>query len=64
LVIASCIERIRFANVDAAVVYHGGDTEKYLDEVNGFDSPLLIHLAEEDDPLGLHLAWLDTSSYF
>src|SRR5690348_13035145 len=29
--------------VDAAVVYHGGDTEKYLDEVKGFDSPLLMH---------------------
>src|ERR1700688_2015621 len=31
---------------DAAVVYHGGDTEKYLDEVNGLDAPLLMHLAE------------------
>jgi carboxymethylenebutenolidase len=35
--------------VDAAVVYHGGDTEKYLDEVGGLDAPLLIHLAEEDE---------------
>jgi carboxymethylenebutenolidase len=35
--------------VDAAVVYHGGDTEKYLGEVNGLDSPLLMHLAEEDE---------------
>jgi carboxymethylenebutenolidase len=35
--------------VDAAVVYHGGDTEKYLDEVNGLDAPLLMHLAEEDE---------------
>jgi carboxymethylenebutenolidase len=35
--------------VDAAVVYHGGDTEKYLGEINGFDSPLLMHLAEEDE---------------
>jgi len=35
--------------VDAAVVYHGGDTEKYLGEMNGFDSPLLMHLAEEDE---------------
>ena len=35
--------------VDAAVVYHGGDTEKYLDEIDGFDSPLLMHLAEEDE---------------
>jgi carboxymethylenebutenolidase len=35
--------------VDGAVVYHGGDTEKYLGEVNGLDSPLLMHLAEEDE---------------
>jgi carboxymethylenebutenolidase len=34
---------------DAAVVYHGGDTEKYLGEVNGLDTPLLMHLAEEDE---------------
>jgi carboxymethylenebutenolidase len=34
---------------DAAVVYHGGDTEKYLDELNGFDAPLLMHLGEEDE---------------
>src|SRR6202047_3137575 len=31
--------------VDAAVVYHGGETEKYLGEVNGLDAPLLMHLA-------------------
>ena len=35
--------------VDAAVVYHGGDTEKYLGEINGLDAPLLMHLAEEDE---------------
>lgn len=35
--------------VDAAVVYHGGDTEKYLSEVNGLHAPLLMHLAEEDE---------------
>src|SRR5271156_4345589 len=34
---------------DAAVVYHGGDTEKYLDEVGGLNAPLLMHLAEEDE---------------
>ena len=34
---------------DAAVVYHGGDTEKYLGEVDGLESPLLMHLAEEDE---------------
>ena len=36
-------------NVDAAVAYHGGDTEKYLGEVNGLKAPLLMHLAEEDE---------------
>ena len=35
--------------VDAAVVYHGGDTEKYLGELDGFDGPLLMHLGEEDE---------------
>jgi carboxymethylenebutenolidase len=35
--------------VDAAVVYHGGDTEKYLGEVDRLYAPLLMHLAEEDE---------------
>jgi carboxymethylenebutenolidase len=35
--------------VDAGVAYHGGDTEKYLGEVDGLDAPLLMHLAEEDE---------------
>jgi carboxymethylenebutenolidase len=35
--------------VDAAVAYHGGDTEKYLAEVDGLAAPLLMHLAEEDE---------------
>jgi len=35
--------------VDDAVVYHGGDTEKYLGEVKGLHAPLLMHLAEEDE---------------
>lgn len=35
--------------VDAAVVYHGGDTEKYLDEADNLTAPLLMHLAEEDE---------------
>jgi carboxymethylenebutenolidase len=35
--------------VDAAVAYHGGDTEKYLAEVGGLRAPLLMHLAEEDE---------------
>jgi carboxymethylenebutenolidase len=36
-------------SVDAAVVYHGGDTEKYLGEIDGLHAPLLMHLAEEDE---------------
>src|ERR1700722_9826927 len=35
--------------VDAAVAYHGGDTEKYLGEVSGLEAPLLMHLGEEDE---------------
>jgi len=35
--------------VDAAVVYHGGDTEKYLGELDGLHAPMLMHLAEEDE---------------
>jgi carboxymethylenebutenolidase len=35
--------------VDAAVAYHGSDTEKYLGEVGRLDSPLLMHLGEEDE---------------
>ncbi|MFZ1904787.1 MAG: dienelactone hydrolase family protein [Steroidobacteraceae bacterium] len=35
--------------VDAAVAYHGGDTEKYLGEVGGLHAPFLMHLAEEDE---------------
>ena len=35
--------------VDAAVAYHGGETEKYLDEVDGLHAPLLMHLGEEDE---------------
>jgi carboxymethylenebutenolidase len=34
---------------DAAVAYHGGDTEKYLGEVDGLHAPLLMHLGEEDE---------------
>jgi carboxymethylenebutenolidase len=40
---------VRCHGVDAAVAYHGGDTEKYLDEVDGLNAPLLMHLAEEDE---------------
>jgi len=35
--------------VDAAVAYHGADTEKYLGEIAGLHAPLLMHLAEEDE---------------
>jgi carboxymethylenebutenolidase len=34
---------------DAAVAYHGSDTEKYLGELDGLRTPLLMHLAEEDE---------------
>src|SRR5580658_9144973 len=34
---------------DAAVAYHGGDTEKYLGEVDGLHAPLLMHLGEKDE---------------
>jgi carboxymethylenebutenolidase len=40
---------VRCHGVDAAVWYHGGDTEKYLGEVDGLNAPLLMHLAEEDE---------------
>ena len=36
-------------DVDAAVAYHGSDTEKYLDEADRLAAPLLMHLAEEDE---------------
>jgi carboxymethylenebutenolidase len=39
---------VRSHGVDAAVAYHGGDTEKYLGEANGLSTPLLMHLGEED----------------
>lgn len=35
--------------VDAAVAFHGAETEKYLGEAGGIDEPLLMHLAEEDE---------------
>src|SRR5713101_7090296 len=36
-------------HVDAAVAYHGADTEKYLGEVDNLSAPLLMHLGEEDE---------------
>jgi carboxymethylenebutenolidase len=40
---------VRYNGVDAAVAYHGGDTEKYLGEIDGLNAPLIMHLAEEDE---------------
>src|SRR6202023_1275554 len=40
---------VRNDGIDAAVWYHGGDTEKYLGEVDGLHASLLMHLAEEDE---------------
>ena len=40
---------VRHHRVGAAVAYHGGDTEKYLGEVEGLHTSLLMHLAEEDE---------------
>ena len=36
-------------NLDAAVAYHGSDTESYFGEARGVRAPLLMHLAEEDE---------------
>ena len=40
---------VRSDGIDAAVAYHGGDTEKYLGEIDGLRAPMLMHLAEEDE---------------
>jgi carboxymethylenebutenolidase len=40
---------VRNDGIDAAVWYHGADTEKYLGEVDGLHAPLLMHLAEADE---------------
>ncbi len=40
---------VRNDGIDAAVWYHGADTEKYLGEINGLHVPILMHLAEEDE---------------
>ena len=37
------------SKVDAAVAYHGGDTEKYLGEADAIRAPMLMHLADEDE---------------
>jgi carboxymethylenebutenolidase len=40
---------VRNDGIDAAVWYHGADTEKYLGEVDGLHAPILMHVAEEDE---------------
>ena len=40
---------VRNDGIDAAVWYHGADTEKYLGEIDGLHAPILMHLAEEDE---------------
>ena len=40
---------VRYGVLDAAVAYHGADTEKYLSEIDGLHVPLLMHLGEDDE---------------
>ena len=40
---------VRKDRIDAAVWYHGADTDKYLGEVDGLRAPFLAHVAEEDE---------------
>ena len=40
---------VRNDGIDAAVWYHGADTDKYLGEVDGLHAPILMHVAEEDE---------------
>jgi carboxymethylenebutenolidase len=35
--------------VDAAAAYHGGDTEKYLDEADRITAPMIMHLGSDDE---------------
>jgi carboxymethylenebutenolidase len=37
------------SQVDAVVTFHGGDTEKYLDEAPAIAAPMIMHLADEDE---------------
>lgn len=36
-------------DVDVAVAYHGGDTDKYLDEADAITVPMMMHLAGRDE---------------
>ena len=40
---------VRNDGIDAAVWYHGADTEKYLGEVDNLSAPVLMHMGEEDE---------------
>ena len=35
--------------VDAAVAYHGGETEKYLQEAGAISAPMVMHFGDEDE---------------
>lgn len=35
--------------VDAGVAYHGGETDKYLQEADRISAPLLMHFGDEDE---------------
>jgi carboxymethylenebutenolidase len=37
------------SDVDAAVCYYGGETDKYLSEVPNVKAPLIMHIGEEDE---------------
>jgi carboxymethylenebutenolidase len=37
------------SKIDAAVAFHGADTEKYLDEAPAISAPMVVHLAEDDE---------------
>lgn len=37
------------SRVDAVVAFHGGDTEKYLNEAPAITAPMIMHLADEDE---------------
>ncbi|SFM69076.1 dienelactone hydrolase family protein [Variovorax sp. OV329] len=37
---------------DAAVAYYPGNADRHIDEAKDVDSPLIVHLAEEDEYIG------------
>jgi carboxymethylenebutenolidase len=45
------ITAVRNDVIDAAVWYHGAETEKYLGEVDGLHAPLLMHVAENNESI-------------